>query len=239
NAEECNGLDDDWNGVIDDGFPDSDGDGTADCMEVETCDCQDNDGDGQIDEGPIDTDGDGVVDADRCSYGVTFFAAADDNFDAWLDSNPSPIVSGGGGWSVPAGVSTLLPAGIHRFSVDAYDMYGAAAGFVGYVQTPWATLPTGSGQWVETNVNPGAGWQNTFHPGWAPDVASTLTGNCAGYLPVFYAAPTLAPLYSQGAQWVWQNDCSPQYPHNWLQVEVDVCSEAVACPTAAIGVPCD
>ena len=35
------------------------------------------------------------------------------------------------------------------------------------------------------------------------------------------------------------DDCSPQYRHNFLQVEVDVCSEAVGCPTAAIGIPCE
>lgn len=239
NAEVCNGLDDDWNGVIDDGFPDTDGDGTADCMEIEECDCQDNDGDGQIDEGPIDTDGDGVIDADRCTYGVTFFAAADDNFDAWIDANPSPVVSGGGGWSVPAGVSMLLPAGIHRFSVDAYDVYGAGAGFVGYVQTPWATQPTGYGLWAQTNVLQPAGWQNTFHPTWAGDAPSVNAGNCSFFLPTFYAAPTLAPLYAQGAQWTWQNDCSPQNRHNFFQIEVDVCSEAVGCPTAAIGIPCE
>jgi hypothetical protein len=46
--------------VVDEGLPDSDGDGVADCQDSETCDGVDNDGDGQIDEG-FDVDGDGYT----------------------------------------------------------------------------------------------------------------------------------------------------------------------------------
>src|SRR3989338_6405497 len=48
--EVCNGIDDDGDGVIDEGFPDTDGDGIADCVEVETCDGLDNNGNGITDE---------------------------------------------------------------------------------------------------------------------------------------------------------------------------------------------
>ncbi len=60
-AEPCDGLDNDGDNVVDEGNPDSDNDGTADCMDVETCDALDNDGDGQVDEG-FDLDGNGVAD---------------------------------------------------------------------------------------------------------------------------------------------------------------------------------
>jgi hypothetical protein len=49
--EVCNGLDDDCDGHVDEGYPDSDFDGIADCKDVEVCDGVDNDGDGFIDDG--------------------------------------------------------------------------------------------------------------------------------------------------------------------------------------------
>ena len=50
-TEICDGVDNDGDGLIDEGFPDTDGDGIADCVDTETCDGKDNDGDGLIDEG--------------------------------------------------------------------------------------------------------------------------------------------------------------------------------------------
>lgn len=63
--EECNGVDDNCNGMIDESFPDSDGDGLVDCMgDVEECDGLDNDGDGLVDEDWPDLDGDGQGDCE-------------------------------------------------------------------------------------------------------------------------------------------------------------------------------
>ncbi len=76
----CNGLDDDCDGIVDDGF-DNDGDGVTTCQNdcddndpfnhpgrAEMCDCRDNDCDTQIDEGDVcrgapchDFDGDGFT----------------------------------------------------------------------------------------------------------------------------------------------------------------------------------
>ena len=60
--EDCNGVDDNCNEMADEGYPDSDGDLVADCVDEETCDGVDNDGDGDIDEGFADSDGDGIAD---------------------------------------------------------------------------------------------------------------------------------------------------------------------------------
>jgi len=62
NEEACNGADDNCNDMIDEGWPDTDGDEIADCLDEEECDGIDNDGDGRIDEDFSDTDGDGVAD---------------------------------------------------------------------------------------------------------------------------------------------------------------------------------
>ncbi|MFH1465213.1 MAG: MopE-related protein [Pseudomonadota bacterium] len=62
NTEDCNGADDNCNGVVDEGMPDTDGDRIADCVDTEECDGLDNDGDGTVDEGFPDSDGNGRPD---------------------------------------------------------------------------------------------------------------------------------------------------------------------------------
>jgi len=68
-TEACNAIDDNCNGLVDEGHPDVDQDGVADCQDFEECDGLDNDGDGDVDEGYADSDGDGVADCvgeERC-----------------------------------------------------------------------------------------------------------------------------------------------------------------------------
>jgi len=60
-VEVCDDVDNDCDTHVDE-YLDSDGDGLADCFDVEECDGEDNDGDGLIDEGFDDTDADGIVD---------------------------------------------------------------------------------------------------------------------------------------------------------------------------------
>ncbi len=79
-AEECNGIDDNCNELVDESFPDTDNDGTADCQDVEECDGLDNNGDGEIDEG-FDTDGDGVADCEA----VEICNGIDDDGDGDID----------------------------------------------------------------------------------------------------------------------------------------------------------
>ena len=61
-CEPCDGIDNNGDGAIDEGYPDNDGDGIANCVDEETCDPFDNNGDGVFNEGFADTDGDGVAD---------------------------------------------------------------------------------------------------------------------------------------------------------------------------------
>ncbi|GEM_PF-1828970 len=61
-GEVCDGYDNDGDGAVDEDYDDTDGDGTADCVEVEDCDGDDDDGDGLVDEDFEDADGDGFAD---------------------------------------------------------------------------------------------------------------------------------------------------------------------------------
>ncbi len=60
--EDCDGVDQNCNGIVDEGFGDADGDTIADCMDVEDCDGLDNDGDGLIDEDFPDDNDNGLAD---------------------------------------------------------------------------------------------------------------------------------------------------------------------------------
>ena len=75
-VEVCDGIDNDDNGVIDDGFSDVDGDGVAVCIDTESCDGVDNTGEGLIDEGFGDIDGDQTPDCldTSCELTVTELA---------------------------------------------------------------------------------------------------------------------------------------------------------------------
>ncbi|MFZ5477722.1 MAG: MopE-related protein [Myxococcota bacterium] len=91
--EDCNGIDDNCDGTVDEGQADTDGDGTPDCSDVEDCDGADNDGDGSVDEDSPDVDLDGTadcVDVEDCD-GVDNDGdgEADEGFDGDGDGFPS------------------------------------------------------------------------------------------------------------------------------------------------------
>ena len=120
--EICDGVDNDLDGQIDEGSPDTDGDDQADCVDSdddndgysdateitagsdplnaasipEVCDSNDNDGDGFVDEGFSDTDGDGqadCVDTDDDNDGIS------DNVDnCSLTTNPDQTNVDGDGY---------------------------------------------------------------------------------------------------------------------------------------------
>ena len=84
--EECNGVDDNCNGLVDEGFSDTDGDGVADCLDTEECDGLDNDGDGSIDEG-FDSDGDGLPDCPETEICDGIDNDGDDQIDEGFDAD--------------------------------------------------------------------------------------------------------------------------------------------------------
>ncbi len=81
-AELCDGQDNNCNGVVDESWPDTDGDNIADCVDTEDCDGIDNDGDGRIDEDWPDTTGDGQPD---CPSVEEICNGLDDDGDGEID----------------------------------------------------------------------------------------------------------------------------------------------------------
>jgi len=77
--EVCDGIDNDLDGEIDEGF-DADKDGIADCEDIEECDGLDNDGDDLVDEG-FDVDMDGTSDC----YDVEECDGVDNDGDGDID----------------------------------------------------------------------------------------------------------------------------------------------------------
>ena len=63
--EGCDGIDNDFDGQVDEGFPDQNGNGVPDCLDHEICNGIDDNGNGVTDEG-FDLDGDGHTSMELC-----------------------------------------------------------------------------------------------------------------------------------------------------------------------------
>lgn len=75
--EECDGLDNDGDTLVDDGWPDADGDGLADCLDPD----MDTDGDGIANPDDPDDDNDGFLDEVEIFMGLSSLAGCGP--DAW------------------------------------------------------------------------------------------------------------------------------------------------------------
>jgi hypothetical protein len=215
--ELCNGIDDNGNGWIDEGYPDTDADGTADCVDVEECDGIDNDGDGEIDE-DFDTDGDGTADCLEVETLVEISLTADD---AWQGQIDGTVIGEHNGWNQVDSFAYLLDSGSHLISIHAWDEGLAIAGFMAQVTVDGSSISlTGDGSWRITSGDEPTGWdQLDFDDSsWGIPVACADTSPWGG-------APT--ELLDTGAQWVWYNlagDCraSDSLSHAWLRLEFDL-----------------
>lgn len=208
--EECNGEDDDGDGAIDEDFPDTDADGTADCRDAEECDDVDNDGDGETDEG-FDLDTDGIPDCDEVDHTVKVTLTADDAWNAWIDG----VDQGGLAWWSTAGhIGATLDSGPHVIAVHAWDLYGQPSGFMAAAWVDDALLSvTGDGSWVYTRTSPAAGWELVpfDDSGWTtPDVC---TGGWWGTSPT--------ELWSVGAVMTWEGDCTG-VGEAWYRLDLDL-----------------
>lgn len=204
--EACDGVDNDGDGDIDEGYPDTDGDGIADCVDREECDCLDNDGDGDVDEGL------------RCEYRVGMRMTADDAYEAYFDG---ALWGSDTDWHDIESYGTTAPAGTHHIGVYAWDTSGSAAGFIAAVAVGGQVVDlTGPGTaWLGSDTFPGPLW-NTSTAGFSAPVSASCT-NWGTFWP--------GPLLTMGADWLWDADCSmpATFPENWYVLELEVCPEAL------------
>jgi len=130
-VEACDGWDNTGNSIIDEGFPDADGDGVANCVDPEVCNCDDDDGDGVVDEG--------------CSYELAVHIASDDLSSVWVDGQHLGTVSG---WTHPTLLRRPVTAGTHRIGLVTSSLTGPAGGVRAAVSASGALLSvTGDGRW--------------------------------------------------------------------------------------------
>jgi len=144
-AEDCNAIDDNCNGLVDEGYPDSDVDGIADCQDTEECDGLDNDGDGDVDEGYPDSDFDGLADCvgeERCDGQDN---DGDGEVDEGFDQDGDGVTSCEGDCD---DTNALAAPGVEEVLADGLD--NDCDGSVD--ESVW---PVGAVQIVEVMVNPG------------------------------------------------------------------------------------
>jgi hypothetical protein len=241
---------------VDEGFSDTDGDGTADCVDEETCDGLDNNGNGSVDEGYADSDGDGTADCvepelcdcedndgdgsvdedGTCSYDVTLKVSADDYWQASFDGT---AWGSGSSWSTLGTLTTTTTAGTHAIAVYAYDGFGISAGMNARVEVTGEAVDawdTGLGLWLVSATNPstyGASstWTTTPYTGMERDSLYPAAAGClsrwgSGYRP-------------SGGAWIWRASCSSPstYPANWFLLEFDVCPSALTADPLDTGGP--
>lgn len=196
-AEECNGRDDDGDRDVDEGFGDSDADGTADCVDAEECDGLDNDGDAQVDE-DFDEDADGIPDCDEVDHEVLVRLTADDAFELYYDG---VSVFSDANWNDDHDVPTTMESGPHAIAVHAWDLYGMPSGFIALLEVDRAVESvTGDGTWVYTRATPDPSWADIDFDDSAWTVPAVCTGGWWGGSP--------ASIVAAGGAWTWEGDCT-------------------------------
>jgi hypothetical protein len=223
-VEVCNGVDDDFDGLVDEGLPDSDGDSICDALDVEVCDGLDNDGDGALDEGfdldnngivdcveepcnCVDDDRDGLVD-ELCRYDLGLVSAGTGQWQTWLDGS---LWGTGSTATGTLASSAVVAGGLHHLAVKVDVDGGRYPGFLAdvYLQGR-ATVPTGQGNWSVSPSAPAGGWQTVVQP-----QTEQLTG-------VPY--PPQAGFLWSNAAWVWSDQPDPLlFSGNWYVLPLQVC----------------
>jgi hypothetical protein len=203
-VEACDGKDNDGDGRVDEDFPDTDADGTADCVDVEECgDCVDNDGDGTVDE--------------KCAYELGVYAAVDSWATVYLDGSELDTTYS---WKDPWVWTDSISGGTHHLAFMAKGGKEGVAGFIASVFINGdVAYVTGEGSFMATSTTPAAGWE-TSTVGMVPDTVAT---KC---LSAWSSGST--DITDTGAQWVWDALCwdTETYPENWYVLEFQACPGA-------------
>jgi hypothetical protein len=210
-TEQCNGIDDDADGLVDEGFPDTDSDGIADCVDTEECDGLDNDGDGEVDE-DFDADGDGTADCLEEEYTVQIILTADD---AWMGYVDGTYLGEQSGWNQVDSYALVLDQGEHIIAIHAWDVGAAIAGFLAQVNVDGIPVAhTGDGSWKITSGSEPTDWAQVDFD----DSGWSSTQPCGDTSP-WGTEPS--ELLDTGAVWSWYDtDCrsSSSLSDAWIRL---------------------
>jgi len=245
-TEECDGEDNDGDGLIDEDFPDTDGDGTADCVDDEECDGVDNDGDGDVDEEFPDTDEDGTPDCldeedcdglDNDGDGDVDEGFPDTDEDGILDCDEVDYevvwdltaddiwegwvdgiyLDSQAGWNQVDSYTMTLDSGTHVLGVNGWDTGLAIAGYMAQVTVDGVAVSlTGDGSWRYTDSTPATGWDLAGFD----DSTWGIPFACSDTSP-WGTDP--ADLLATGAIWVWYDaagDCRNALDNAWFRYEL-------------------
>ena len=244
--ELCNGTDDDGDGLVDEDYGDTDGDGIADCVDVEDCDGIDNDGDGLVDESWADTDSDGTadcVDVEDCDgRDNDGDGQVDEGFDAdgdgtadclessydvtlvlsaddeWEGWVDGASIGGEAGWSTADTVSLSWDSGSHAVAIHAWDTGAAISGFIASLTVSGVgTWVTGSADWLATTSSPSGSWSVAGYD----DSAWSTPLPCPSSEVSSYWGGEPSSIVATGAQWIWVRDCIG-LGEGWFRLEVDL-----------------
>ena len=227
--EDCNGVDDDCNGEIDDGvgenwFVDADGDSYGRAAIGQSCDppdgavsiggdCADDDPD--IHPGSTalfdgrDSDCDGLRD-----WSVIIFAAVDDAGDLCLDNE---IIGPTGGWTTGAIYEGWLRTGTHTVGIHGWDTGRVITAAIAHLEISDGSLWVTDGTWrYDPDPDQGGigkdGWCGTGFDDSSWDLAQDI-GPIGDPSNPWGAAPSLFPDGSP-AHWIWDHfpvDLNTQY----------------------------
>lgn len=163
--EDCDGEDNNCNGLVDEGYGDSDSDTVADCLDSETCDGLDNNGDGVVDEGFPDGNGDGIADCvgtESCNgMDDDGDGVVDNGFDADGDgytqcgSETMPMDCNDSDASVNPGASEADDDGVDNNCDGVVDIQTLEAGDLSIteVMTNPQSIIDPAGEWIEIYNN--------------------------------------------------------------------------------------
>jgi hypothetical protein len=148
----------------------------------------------------------------RADSGLSGTATADDDFFAWVSTNPGTLgtaVGSGSNWgtSYPVSLSTLAP-GTYYLQIEAIDQYGAPGGFSGVFNLSGDGLFANGTPTLTTDASNLAYWLGSYNNSNSSDAIQTWVVPTGSVVQATYPWGNIAGTPS----WIWPSDPSSSPP---------------------------